>query len=182
MAHTSSFTPISGSPARALAARDYNLRRVIVASFVGTLIEFYDFVTFGSLTAVISPLFYPPGNASFAYFAYLATFAIGFVVRPFGALFFGRIGDLIGRKYAFLLTLMIMGSGTALIGLLPTYASIGIAAPIVLLLIRVFQGLAVGGEYGGAAVYVAEHAPDHRRGFYTSFIQSTGTCGITLSL
>jgi MFS family permease len=161
---------------------DYNIWTVIGASSVGTMIEWYDFYIFGSLAAIISPLFYPPGNNTFAYIAYLATFAVGFVVRPFGALFFGRIGDIVGRKYAFLVTLMIMGGATALIGFLPTYASIGIAAPIILLLIRVLQGLALGGEYGGAAVYVAEHVPDGKRGFYTSFIQITATLGLFVSL
>ena len=156
--------------------------QVISASSVGTMIEWYDFYIFGSLAVVISPLFYPPGNDTFAYIAYLATFAVGFIVRPFGALFFGRIGDIVGRKYAFLVTLLIMGGATAVIGLLPTYGQIGIAAPIILLLIRVLQGLALGGEYGGAAVYVAEHVPDHKRGFYTSFIQITATLGLFLSL
>jgi MFS family permease len=156
--------------------------QVIGASSVGTMIEWYDFYIFGSLAGVISPLFYPPGNDTFAYIAYLATFAVGFIVRPFGALFFGRIGDLVGRKYAFLVTLLIMGGATAIIGFLPTYAQIGIAAPIILLLIRVLQGLALGGEYGGAAVYVAEHVPDNKRGFYTSFIQITATLGLFLSL
>ncbi|MGE3467200.1 MAG: MFS transporter, partial [Pyrinomonadaceae bacterium] len=156
--------------------------QVIGASSVGTMIEWYDFYIFGSLTTVIAPLFYPPENQTFAYIAYLATFAVGFVVRPFGALFFGRIGDIVGRKYAFLVTLLIMGGATALIGFLPTYSQIGIAAPIILLLIRVLQGLALGGEYGGAAVYVAEHVPDDRRGFYTSFIQITATLGLFLSL
>jgi MFS family permease len=162
--------------------------QVIGASSVGTMIEWYDFYIFGSLAPVISPLFYPPGDETFAYIAYLATFAVGFVVRPFGALFFGRIGDIVGRKYAFLVTLLIMGGATAVIGFLPTYGylqenfGIGIVAPIVLLLIRVLQGLALGGEYGGAAVYVAEHVPDDRRGFYTSFIQITATLGLFLSL
>lgn len=156
--------------------------QVIGASAVGTMIEWYDFYIFGSLAGIIAPLFYPPGNDTFAYIAYLATFAVGFVVRPFGALFFGRIGDVVGRKYAFLVTLLIMGGATAVIGFLPTYAQIGIAAPIILLLIRVLQGLALGGEYGGAAVYVAEHVPDNRRGFYTSFIQITATLGLFLSL
>src|SRR5215204_3090509 len=156
--------------------------QVIGASAVGTMIEWYDFYIFGSLAGIISPLFYPPGNDTFAYIAYLATFAVGFVVRPFGALFFGRIGDLVGRKYAFLVTLLIMGGATAVIGILPTYATTGVAAPIILLLIRVLQGLALGGEYGGAAVYVAEHVPDTRRGFYTSFIQITATLGLFLSL
>ena len=156
--------------------------KVILASAVGTMIEWYDFYIFGSLAAVIAPLFYPQGNNTLALIAYLSTFAVGFVVRPFGALFFGRIGDRVGRKYSFMVTLMIMGGATAAIGLLPTYASIGIAAPIALLVIRVLQGLALGGEYGGAAVYVAEHAPDNRRGFYTSFIQITATLGLFLSL
>src|SRR6187401_3102919 len=156
--------------------------QVIAASAVGTMIEWYDFYIFGSLATTISPLFYPPGNDSLALIAYLSTFAVGFVVRPFGALFFGRIGDLVGRKYAFLMTLLIMGGATALIGFLPTYEQIGIAAPIALLLIRVLQGLALGGEYGGAAVYVAEHVPDDRRGFYTSFIQITATLGLFISL
>ena len=156
--------------------------QVIVASAVGTMIEWYDFYIFGSLASVISPLFYPPGNDTLALIAYLSTFAVGFVVRPFGALFFGRIGDLVGRKYAFLVTLLIMGGATALVGFLPTYASIGAAAPAILLLIRVLQGLALGGEYGGAAVYVAEHVPDGKRGFYTSFIQITATLGLFVSL
>jgi MFS family permease len=156
--------------------------QVIGASAVGTMIEWYDFYIFGSLAAVISPLFYPPGNDTFAYIAYLATFAVGFVVRPFGALFFGRIGDIVGRKYAFLVTLLIMGGATAVIGFLPTYSQIGIVAPIILLLTRVLQGLALGGEYGGAAVYVAEHVPDNKRGFYTSFIQITATLGLFMSL
>ena len=146
------------------------------------MIEWYDFYIFGSLATTISPLFYPAGNDTLALIAYLSTFAVGFVVRPFGALFFGRIGDLVGRKYAFLVTLLIMGGATALIGFLPTYATIGIAAPIFLLLIRILQGLALGGEYGGAAIYVAEHVPDAKRGFYTSFIQITATLGLFISL
>ena len=161
---------------------DAQIWQVIAASSVGTMIEWYDFYIFGSLASIISPLFYPPGNDTLALIAYLSTFAVGFVVRPFGALFFGRIGDLVGRKYAFLVTLLIMGGATALIGVLPTYATIGLAAPIILLVIRVLQGLALGGEYGGAAVYVAEHVPDGRRGFYTSFIQITATLGLFLSL
>src|SRR5215468_11836754 len=134
--------------------------QVIGASSIGTMIEWYDFYIFGSLAPVIAPLFYPPGNDTFAYIAYLATFAVGFIVRPFGALFFGRIGDLIGRKYAFLVTLSIMGGATAIIGILPTYKTAGWFAPITLLAIRVLQGLALGGEYGGATAYVAEHVPD----------------------
>ena len=146
------------------------------------MIEWYDFYIFGSLATTISPLFYPSGNDTLALIAYLSTFAVGFVVRPFGALFFGRIGDLVGRKYAFLVTLLIMGGATTAIGFLPTYATIGIAAPIILLVIRILQGLALGGEYGGAAVYVAEHVPDERRGLYTSFIQITATLGLFVSL
>jgi MFS family permease len=161
---------------------DYSVRQVIAASAVGTMIEWYDFYIFGSLATVIAPLFYPPGNDTLALIAYLSTFAVGFVVRPFGALFFGRIGDLVGRKYAFLVTLIVMGGATALIGVLPTYQTIGVAGPVLLLVIRVLQGLALGGEYGGAAVYVAEHVPDARRGFYTSFIQITATLGLFVSL
>ena len=146
------------------------------------MIEWYDFYIFGSLATIISPLFYPSGNDTLALIAYLSTFAVGFVVRPFGALVFGRIGDLVGRKYAFLVTLVLMGGATALVGFLPVYATIGIAAPIALLVIRMVQGLALGGEYGGAAVYVAEHVPDDRRGFYTSFIQITATLGLFCSL
>ena len=167
---------------RTASRGNYNIWQVIAASSVGTMIEWYDFYIFGTLATVISPLFYPRGNDTFAIIAYLSTFAVGFVVRPFGALFFGRIGDLVGRKYAFLITLIIMGGATAVIGLLPTYSTIGIAAPILLLLIRILQGLALGGEYGGAAVYVAEHVPDEKRGFYTSFIQITATLGLFVSL
>src|SRR5712672_3875661 len=155
---------------------------VIAASSVGTVIEWYDFYIFGSLAATLSGIFYPSSNATISLLKWLATFAAGFAVRPFGALFFGRIGDLVGRKYAFLVTLSIMGGATALIGLLPTYKTAGWFAPIVLLLIRVLQGLALGGEYGGAAVYVGEHVPDNKRGFYTSFIQITATLGLFVSL
>ena len=169
------------SRTRSVVTRE-NPWRVIAASAVGTMIEWYDFYIFGSLAVTISPLFYPEGNNTLALIAYLSTFAVGFVVRPFGALFFGRIGDLVGRKYAFLVTLLIMGGATAVIGFLPTYATIGLAAPIILLLIRVLQGLALGGEYGGAAVYVAEHVADEKRGFYTSFIQITATLGFFVSL
>jgi MFS family permease len=156
--------------------------QVIGASSAGTVIEWYDFYIFGSLAAIISPLFYPKGNDTLALIAYLSTFAVGFIVRPFGALFFGRIGDLVGRKYAFLVTLLLMGFATAAIGFLPTYETIGIFAPVGLILIRVLQGLALGGEYGGAAVYVAEHVPDKSRGYYTSFIQITASFGLLLSL
>ena len=176
--------PLSGEdPRHRGATRGHaGIWKVIAASAVGTMIEWYDFYIFGSLATVISPLFYPKGNDTLALIAYLSTFAVGFVVRPFGALFFGRMGDLVGRKHTFLVTLLIMGGATALIGFLPTYAAIGVAAPVVLLVIRILQGLALGGEYGGATVYVAEHVPDHRRGFYTSFIQITATLGLFLSL
>jgi MFS family permease len=159
-----------------------SLPLVIVASSLGTMIEWYDFYIFGSLTLVLSQKFYPPGNQLLALIAYLTTFAIGFLVRPFGALFFGRIGDLIGRKYTFLVTLSIMGGSTALIGLMPTFQTAGWLSPILLILIRMLQGLALGGEYGGAAVYVGEHSPDGRRGFYTSFIQITAILGLCFSL
>lgn len=164
------------------AQRDYKIWKILGAASAGTVIEWYDFYIFGSLATTISPKFYPQGNDTLALIAYLSTFAVGFVVRPFGALFFGRIGDIVGRKYAFLVTLIIMGGATASIGLLPGYGTIGILAPIALLTIRVLQGLALGGEYGGAATYVAEHVPDRRRGFYTSFIQITATFGLFISL
>src|SRR6202140_1470471 len=161
---------------------EYSIWRVIMASSVGTMIEWYDFYIFGSLAAVLALKFYPPGNDTFAYVAYLATFAVGFLVRPFGALFFGRIGDLIGRKYAFLVTLSIMGFSTFAIGRMPTYTTAGWFAPVILILIRVLQGLALGGEYGGAAVYVGGHVPDNKRGFYTRLIQITATLGLFVSL
>src|SRR5262245_9676092 len=160
------------------AISDYKIWQVILAAAVGTMIEWYDIFIFSSLTTVLALKFYPPGNNTFAYLAYLATFAIGFVVRPFGALFFGRIGDLVGRKYTFLVTLILMGGATTGIGLAPTYATAGWFAPIVLIALRALQGLAIGGEYGGAAVYVAEHAPDHQRGFYTSFIHICAGLGL----
>jgi MFS family permease len=155
---------------------------VIAASSAGTLIEWYDFYIFGSLATILSGLFFPKGNQAVALMWTLGTFATGFIVRPFGALFFGRLGDLVGRKHAFLVTLMLMGGSTFAIGLLPTYEQVGILAPIGLLLLRLLQGLALGGEYGGAATYVAEHSPDGRRGFYTSFIQTTATLGLFVSL
>jgi MFS family permease len=170
--------PMITTPAEAAKG----LPRVIVASSVGTMIEWYDFYIFGSLAAILAPKFYPPGNDTFTMLAYLATFAVGFVVRPFGAIFFGRIGDMAGRKVAFLITLMCMGGATAAIGVLPTYAQAGLVAPIALLVIRISQGLALGGEYGGAAVYVAEHSPDEKRGYYTSFIQITATLGLFVSI
>jgi MFS family permease len=155
---------------------------VILASSVGTLIEWYDFYIFGSLATVIANQFFPKTNPTAALLSTLATFAAGFIVRPFGALVFGRLGDLIGRKYTFLLTLIIMGGSTFAIGLIPSYESIGVFAPIIILLLRLLQGLALGGEYGGAATYVAEHAPADRRGYFTSWIQTTATLGLFLSL
>ena len=155
---------------------------VITASSAGTMIEWYDFYIFGSLAAIISTEFYPEGHETANFLKTLATFAVGFAVRPFGALVFGRIGDVVGRKFAFLVTLLLMGGSTAAIGMLPGYKTIGIAAPIILVVLRLLQGLALGGEYGGAAVYVAEHAPDGKRGFYTSFIQTTATLGLFVSL
>src|SRR5215211_6312307 len=156
--------------------------RVIAASTAGTMIEWYDFYIFGSLATILATQFYPAGSPTANFLKTLATFAVGFAVRPLGALVFGRIGDMVGRKFAFLLTLLIMGGSTAAIGFLPTYASIGFAAPIILVILRLLQGLALGGEYGGAAVYVAEHSPDGKRGFYTSFIQTTATLGLFVSL
>src|SRR5688500_14046905 len=158
------------------------LWKVIGASSLGTLFEWYDFYLYGSLAVFFGELFFPPGNDRAALLASLATFGAGFGVRPWGALVFGRIGDLSGRKYTFLVTIVTMGLSTALIGFLPTYASVGMLAPILLVTLRLAQGLALGGEYGGAATYVAEHVPDRRRGYYTSFIQTTATLGFFVSL
>jgi MFS family permease len=146
------------------------------------MIEWYDFFIFGSLAAILAHQFYPPNNPTASFLETLATFAVGFAVRPIGALFFGRIGDRLGRKKAFLTTLVVMGTSTCAIGLLPSYASIGVMAPVILIALRLIQGLALGGEYGGAAVYVAEHAPAGRRGYYTSFIYTTATIGLLVSL
>ncbi|HOO09940.1 MAG TPA: MFS transporter, partial [Cyclobacteriaceae bacterium] len=140
---------------------------VITASSVGTLIEWYDFYIFGSLAAILATKFFPSSNPTAAFLAVLATFAAGFVVRPFGALVFGQLGDKVGRKYTFLLTLVIMGGSTFAIGLIPGYETIGVLAPLIVLVLRLLQGLALGGEYGGAATYVAEHAPAAKRGYYT---------------
>jgi MFS family permease len=156
--------------------------KVITASSLGTLIEWYDFYIFGSLATVIAGQFFPRTNPTAALLSTLGTFAAGFIVRPFGALVFGRLGDLIGRKYTFLLTLIIMGGSTFAIGLVPGFGTIGFAAPGIVLLLRLLQGLALGGEYGGAATYVAEHAPRHRRGYFTSWIQTTATLGLFVSL
>ena len=156
--------------------------KVIFSSSLGTLIEWYDFYIFGMLAKTISAQFFPEGNDTAALLSTLAIFAAGFLVRPFGALFFGRLGDMIGRKYTFLLTLVLMGGSTFLIGLIPGYRTIGIAAPLLVLLLRLVQGLALGGEYGGAATYVAEHAPVGRRGYFTAWIQTTATLGLFVAL
>ena len=155
---------------------------VITASSVGTLIEWYDFYLFGTLATILAQQFFPKGNETAAFLSTLATFAAGFIVRPFGALVFGRLGDLVGRKYTFLVTLILMGGSTFAIGLVPGYESIGILAPILVVSLRLVQGLALGGEYGGAATYVAEHAPEARRGYFTSYIQTTATLGLFVSL
>lgn len=159
-----------------------SISKVITASAVGTLIEWYDFYIFGSLAVLIGKKLFPPDAGASALINTLAIFAAGFIVRPFGALVFGRIGDLVGRKYTFLLTLILMGVSTFLIGLIPDYSSWGYAAPLAVLALRLLQGLALGGEYGGAATYVAEHAPSGKRGLYTSWIQTTATLGFLLSL
>jgi MFS family permease len=158
------------------------IRKVIFASSVGTLIEWYDFYIFGSLAPIIATQFFPKTNPTAALLSTLATFAAGFIVRPFGALVFGRLGDKVGRKYTFLLTLVLMGGSTFAIGLIPGYDTIGFLAPMLVLLLRLIQGLALGGEYGGAATYVAEHSPENRRGYFTSWIQTTATLGLLLSL
>lgn len=156
--------------------------KVIGASSLGTLIEWYDFYIFGSLAIVISTKFFPADNPTAAFLSTLATFAAGFVVRPFGALFFGRLGDMIGRKYTFMVTLLLMGLSTCAIGLVPGYETIGFLAPVLVLLLRLLQGLALGGEYGGAATYVAEYSEPHKRGLRTSWIQTTATVGLLISL
>ena len=166
-----------GAPARTLS-----VPWIIIASSVGTLIEWYDFYLYGTLAVLFAKYFFPPGNENLALLASLAVFWFGFILRPFGAIFFGHLGDLIGRKFTFMLTLGMMGLATFLVGCIPSYATWGIAAPILVLLMRAMQGLALGGEYGGAATYIAEHAPDGKRGLYTSWIQTTATMGIVLAL
>ncbi len=157
-------------------------KKVIFASSLGTVFEWYDFYLYGSLAAIIAKQFFTGLDPTSGFIFALLAFAAGFIVRPFGALVFGRVGDMIGRKYTFLVTIVIMGLSTFLVGVLPSYTTIGVAAPIILILLRMLQGLALGGEYGGAAVYVAEHAPNGKRGLYTSFIQTTATLGLFLSL
>ncbi len=168
------------TPARANGAAE--IRKVIFASSLGTVFEWYDFYIYATLAPFFATLFFPPGNATAALLASFATYAAGFLVRPFGALVFGRIGDLVGRKYTFLVTIMVMGLATAAVGMLPTYARVGMLSPTILVLLRLAQGLALGGEYGGAATYVAEHAPDKKRGLHTGWIQTTATLGFFLSL
>lgn len=157
-------------------------KKVILASSLGTVFEWYDFYLYGSLAAIIAKQFFSGVNETTGFIFALLAFAAGFAVRPFGAILFGRIGDMVGRKYTFLITIVIMGISTFLVGVLPNYASIGVTAPIILVVLRMLQGLALGGEYGGAATYVAEHAPNGKRGLYTSFIQTTATVGLLLSL
>jgi len=173
-------THASGAPAHPKMDRSH--RRVIFASSLGTVFEWYDFYLYGSLSAIITKQFFSGVNETTGFIFALLAFAAGFFVRPFGALLFGRFGDLIGRKHTFLVTIVIMGLSTALVGILPSYAAIGVAAPIALIILRLLQGLALGGEYGGAATYVAEHAPAGKRGLYTSWIQTTATLGLFLSL
>src|SRR5213596_3972278 len=158
------------------------VRKVIFASSLGTVFEWYDFYLYAVLAPFFAALFFPSGNETAALLSAFATYAAGFLVRPFGAIVFGRIGALVGRKYTFLITIVFMGGATFLVGLLPTYATIGWAAPVLLVTLRLVQGLALGGEYGGAATYVAEHAPQGKRGAYTSWIQTTATLGLFLSL
>ena len=157
-------------------------RRVIFASSLGTVFEWYDFYLYATLAPFFAAVFFPPGNATAALLSAFATYAAGFLVRPFGAIFFGRIGDLVGRKYTFLVTIVVMGFSTFAVGLLPTFGSIGWGAPVLLVSLRLLQGLALGGEYGGAATYVAEHAPQNQRGYDTSWIQTTATLGFFLAL
>ena len=168
-----------GAPARPMTAGE---KKVIFASSLGTVFEWYDFYLYGSLAAIIAKQFFAGLDPGSAFIFALLAFAAGFIVRPFGALVFGRLGDMIGRKYTFLVTILIMGMSTFIVGVLPNYAAIGVAAPVILIALRLLQGLALGGEYGGAATYVAEHAPANKRGSYTSWIQTTATLGLFLSL
>jgi len=169
-------------PAENTSGVDRSHRRVIFASSLGTVFEWYDFYLYGALSAIISRQFFSGVDETTGFIFALLAFAAGFFVRPFGAIVFGRLGDLVGRKHTFLITIVLMGASTALVGVLPSYESIGVLAPIILIILRLLQGLALGGEYGGAAVYVAEHAPQDKRGLYTSWIQTTATLGLFLSL
>ena len=175
MATTTAATRVATRPT-------YGLPFVISAASAGTIVEWYDFYLYATLTPFLSPLFFPGDNPTAVQLAGFATYAAGFLVRPFGAVVFGALGDIIGRKYTFLVTITAMGLATVLMGLIPTYAQIGLAAPALLVLLRIIQGLALGGEYGGAAIYVAEHAPDNKRGLYTSWIQTTATLGFFFAL
>ena len=176
-------TPALDSAPREVRRKlDAQGRKVIFASSLGTMFEWYDFYLYGSMAAILAQHFFSAVNPTAGFIFALLAFAAGFAVRPFGALLFGRIGDRVGRKYTFLVTILLMGLSTFLVGVLPNYEAIGIAAPIMLIVLRLLQGLALGGEYGGAATYVAEHAPQHRRGFYTSWIQTTASVGLLLSL
>ena len=172
----------TATPAKAIRPMTPEERKVIFASSLGTVFEWYDFYLYGSLAAIIAKQFFAGLDPTSAFIFALLAFAAGFIIRPFGALFFGRLGDMIGRKYTFLVTILIMGISTFIVGVLPNYASIGVAAPVILICLRLLQGLALGGEYGGAATYVAEHAPHGKRGAYTSWIQTTATLGLFLSL
>ncbi|MBL8329889.1 MAG: MHS family MFS transporter [Rubrivivax sp.] len=172
-------SPLGTAPKTSM---DRDERRVIAASSVGTVFEWYDFYLYGAMAAIMARQFFSGLDPTASFIFALLAFAAGFVVRPIGAVVFGRLGDLIGRKYTFVITIVIMGTATFLIGVLPNYASIGVAAPVLLIVLRLAQGLALGGEYGGAAIYVAEHAPQHRRGAYTAWIQTTATLGLFLSL
>src|SRR5437868_1265095 len=170
----------SAAPERTITRSEE--RRVIFASSLGTVFEWYDFYLYATLAPFFAALFFPSGNATAALLSAFVTYAAGFLVRPFGALVFGRVGDIVGRKYTFLVTIVFMGASTFAVGLLPTYSAIGWGAPILLVLLRLVQGLALGGEYGGAATYVAEHAAENRRGYATSWIQTTATLGFFLAL
>jgi len=172
---------VSAAPGERIITRAEE-RRVVLASSVGTVFEWYDFYVYAILAPFFAGLFFPPGNQTAALLGAFGAYAAGFLVLPFGAIIFGRIGDLVGRKYTFLVTIIVMGLSTVFIGFLPTYKTIGFAAPLILVALRLAQGLALGGEYGGAATYVAEHAPDHRRGYATSWIQTTATLGMFLAL
>src|SRR5437899_7522116 len=160
----------------------YGLPFVITAASAGTIIEWYYFYLYATLTPFLAPIFFPSDNPTASALSAFAAYAAGFLVRPFGAVVFGALGDIIGRKYTFLVTISVMGIATVLVGFLPTYAQIGVIAPVILVLLRLAQGLALGGEYGGAAIYVAEHAPDNKRGSYTAWIQTTATIGFFLAL
>ena len=179
MATSTAYAGRPGAAPRPMSAEE---KKVIFASSLGTVFEWYDFYLYGSLAAIIAKQFFAGLDPTSGFIFALLAFAAGFIVRPFGALVFGRLGDMIGRKYTFLVTILIMGISTFIVGILPNYASIGIAAPVILIALRMLQGLALGGEYGGAATYVAEHAPHGRRGAYTSWIQTTATLGLFLSL